>query len=89
MRVRTLTRRVTAPVVALALAGGAAAPVVAEEKPAQMATGPGSSEFTQDEVNNAGRFIGLLLGIMAVLATIGAAALRATGGSLPLPALPR
>ena len=39
-------------------------------------------------MNNAGRFIGLLLGIMAVLATIGAAALRATGGSLPLPALP-
>lgn len=103
MPTRTLIRRVAspfvAPVVALTLVGAATAPVAwAADQPAktaqptktaQPAKGPGSSDYTDDEVKNAGRFLGLLLGITAVLATLGAAVMRFTGGALPLPALPR
>lgn len=96
MPTRTLTRRVITPVVALTLVGAATAPVALAadqpaktEQPATSAKGPGSSDYTDDEVENAGRFLGLLLGITAVLATLGAAVMRFTGGALPLPTLPR
>ncbi|MBA1834537.1 hypothetical protein [Corynebacterium wankanglinii] len=56
-----------------------------------MATGPGSSEFTQDEVDNAKRFAGLLAGIVAIVATMGAAGLYFAGPHLgiQLPGLPK
>lgn len=100
MPTRTLTRRavapIVAPVVAFTLVGAATAPVaLAADQPAKTgqtgrpAKGPGSSDYTDDEVKNAGRFLGLLLGITAVLATLGAAVMRFTGGALPVPVLPR
>lgn len=60
----------------------------------QMATGPGSSKFTQDEVDNATRFLGLLVGIGAVVVTLGAAGIYFAGPHLglkvpQLPGLPR
>lgn len=55
------------------------------------ATGPGSSDFTQAEVDNAKRFAGLLAGILAIVATIGAAGLYFAGPhlGLTLPGLPK
>lgn len=60
----------------------------------QMATGPGSSKFTQDEVDNATRFLGLLVGIGAVVVTLGAAGIYFAGPHIglkvpQLPGLPR
>ena len=56
-----------------------------------MATGPGSSEYTQDEVDNAGRFVALLVGAAAIIATLGAAGLYFAGPhfGINLPGLPR
>lgn len=74
-------------------AAGAATTTTTPATP-QMATGPGSSKFTQDEVDNATRFLGLLVGIGAVVVTLGAAGIYFAGPHLglkvpQLPGLPR
>lgn len=96
MPIRTLSRRAAAPAVAVALTAGLLAPAAsaapaapapaapapaAPEKP-QMATGPGSTEFTQAEVDNALRFLALLFGIGAILVTIGTAVVHFAGPHL-------
>lgn len=50
----------------------------------KQSSGPGSSEYTQDEIDNAKRFAGLLAGILAIVATIGAAGLYFAGPHLGL-----
>ena len=50
----------------------------------KQSSGPGSSEFTQDEIDNAKRFAGLLASILAIVATIGAAGLYFAGPHLGL-----
>ena len=72
-----------APAVSAAPAGGAALTDGAAPADAK-ATGPGSSDFTQAEVDNAKRFAGLLAGILAIVATIGAAGLYFAGPHLGL-----
>ena len=72
-----------APAVSAAPAGGAALTDGAAPADAK-ATGPGSSDFTQAEVDNAKRFAGLLVGILAIVATIGAAGLYFAGPHLGL-----
>lgn len=91
MPIRTLSRRAASPAVAVALTAGLLAPAAsaapaapapaAPEKP-QMATGPGSTEFTQAEVDNALRFLALLFGIGAILTTIGTAVVHFAGPHL-------
>lgn len=93
MPIRTLSRRAAAPAVAVALTAGLLAPAApagaadespkpaAQEKP-QMATGPGSTDFTQSEVDNALRFAALLFGIGAILVTIGTAVVHFAGPHL-------
>ena len=86
-----------APALAASLATATIAPAQAETtaqtetentnstpKDKKMATGPGSSEYTQDEIDNAKRFAGLLAGIIAIVATIGAAGLYFAGPHLGL-----
>ena len=99
---RTLTRRATALALAPALVIAAAAPAHAETDAAettQNATGPGSTEFSQDQVDNALRFLAVILGAGAIVATLGAAGLYFAGPHLgidlgidlgiELPGLPR
>lgn len=95
---RTLTRRATALALAPALVLAAAAPAHAETDAAettQNATGPGSTEFSQDQVDNALRFLAVILGAGAIVATLGAAGLYFAGPHLgidlgiELPGLPR
>lgn len=99
---RTLTRRATAlalaPALAASLATATVAPAQAETKTAnstpaekKMATGPGSSEYTQDEIDKVVRFVALLVGTGAIIATLGAAGLYFAGPHLGinLPGLPR
>lgn len=96
MLTSSISRRVIAPVLAVALVSGAAP--VATATPAKdteaatdqasdqgkQSSGPGSSEYTQDEIDNAMRFAGLLAGILAIVATIGAAGLYFAGPHLGL-----
>ena len=91
MLTSSISRRAIAPALAVALvAGGApvatAADASAPATPAKekRSSGPGSSEFTQDEIDNAKRFAGLLAGIIAIVATIGAAGLYFAGPHLGL-----
>ncbi|MDK8824285.1 hypothetical protein HMPREF3145_08825 [Corynebacterium sp. HMSC05C01] len=93
-----------APALTVSLATATVAPAQAETtaqtetentnstpKDKKMATGPGSSEYTQDEVDNAGRFVALLVGAAAIIATLGAAGLYFAGPhfGINLPGLPR
>lgn len=95
MLTSSISRRAIAPALAVALVAGAAP--VATAAPAtdtaaatdqadqgKQSSGPGSSEFTQDEIDNAKRFAGLLAGILAIVATIGAAGLYFAGPHLGL-----
>lgn len=100
MPARPPFRLALAPALAVTVAAGALVPAAGAATttttPAtpQMATGPGSSKFTQDEVDNATRFLGLLVGIGAVVVTLGAAGIYFAGPHLglkvpQLPGLPR
>lgn len=91
MLTSSISRRAIAPALAVALVAGgapvaAAADASAPATPAKekQSSGPGSSEFTQDEIDNAKRFAGLLAGIIAIVATIGAAGLYFAGPHLGL-----
>lgn len=96
MLTSSISRRAIAPALAVALVAGAApvataAPATDTEAATDQASGqekqssgPGSSEFTQDETDNAKRFAGLLAGILAIVATIGAAGLYFAGPHLGL-----
>lgn len=96
MLTSSISRRAIAPALAVALVAGAApvataAPATDTEAATDKASGqekqssgPGSSEFTQDEIDNAKRFAGLLAGILAIVATIGAAGLYFAGPHLGL-----
>ena len=94
---RTLTRRATALALAPALVIATAAPAHAETATetatdtTQNATGPGSTEFSQDQVDNALRFLAVILGAGAIVATLGAAGLYFAGPhfGIELPGLPR
>lgn len=82
---RTLTRRATALALAPALVIAAAAPAHVETAAAdttQNATGPGSTEFSQDQVDNALRFLAVILGAGAIVTTLGAAGLYFAGPHL-------
>lgn len=99
MLTRSISRHAVASALAVAVVAGGLAPAVSAAPadgaaltdgvaPADAkATGPGSSDFTQAEVDNAKRFAGLLVGILAIVATIGAAGLYFAGPHLGL-ALP-
>ena len=106
MLTSSISRRVIAPALAVALVSGAAPVATAADASAPATTakdteaatdqgkqssGPGSSEYTQDEIDNAKRFAGLLAGIIAIVATIGAAGLYFAGPhlGLNLPGLPK
>ena len=94
MLTSSLSRRAIAPVLAVALVAGGAPVAAAADQATDTATnqagqgkrssGPGSSEYTQDEIDNAKRFAGLLAGILAIVATIGAAGLYFAGPHLGL-----
>ena len=91
MLTSSISRRAIAPALAVALVAGVApvataAPAKDAASPAKekQSSGPGSSEFTQDEIDNAKRFAGLLAGILAIVATIGAAGLYFAGPHLGL-----
>lgn len=107
MLTSSISRRIIAPALAVALVSGAApmataadasAPATDTASPAKdteaatdqasdqgkQSSGPGSSEYTQDEIDNAKRFAGLLAGIIAIVATIGAAGLYFAGPHLGL-----
>ena len=99
MLTSSISRRVIAPALAVALVSGAAPVATAADASAPATTakdteaatdqgkqssGPGSSEYTQDEIDNAKRFAGLLAGIIAIVATIGAAGLYFAGPHLGL-----
>ena len=95
MLTSSISRRVIAPALAVALvAGGAPVAAAAPATPAKdteaatdqgkQSSGSGSSEFTQDEIDNAKRFAGLLAGIIAIVATIGAAGVYFAGPHLGL-----
>ena len=102
MLTSSISRRVVAPALAVALVSGAAPVATAADasapatpaKDTEAATdqadqgkqpsGPGSSEYTQDEIDNAKRFAGLLAGILAIVATIDAAGLYFAGPQLGL-----
>lgn len=57
----------------------------------EMATGPGSTEFTKEETDNALRFLGLLVGVGALLTTVigGIAVFAGPHLGLKLPQPPR
>lgn len=97
MLTSSISRRAIAPALAVALVAGVAP--VATAAPAtdtasgqadqasdqgKQSSGPGSSEFTQDEIDNAMRFAGLLAGILAIVATIGTAGVYFAGPHLGL-----
>lgn len=88
MLTRSISRRAIAPALAVAVAAGGfapaatAAPADTPNTAVQKASGPGSSNFTQAEVDNAKRFAGLLAGILAIVATLGAAGLYFAGPHL-------
>ena len=96
MLTRSISRHAVASALAVAVVAGGLAPAVSAAPadgaaPATgaaladaKATGPGSSDFTQAEVDNAKRFAGLLAGIIAIVATIGAAGLYFAGPHLGL-----
>ena len=96
MLTRSISRHAVASALAVAVVAGGLAPAVSAAPadgaaqtdgaaPADAkATGPGSSDFTQAEVDNAKRFAGLLAGILAIVATIGAAGLYFAGPHLGL-----
>ena len=91
MLTSSISRRAIAPALAVALVAGAApvataatATDTAAPAKEKQSSGPGSSEFTQDEIDNAMRFAGLLTGILAIVATIGAAGLYFAGPHLGL-----
>ena len=96
MLTRSISRHAVASALAVAVVAGGLAPAVSAAPadgaaqtdgaaPADAkATGPGSSDFTQAEVDNAKRFAGLLVGILAIVATIGAAGLYFAGPHLGL-----
>ena len=94
MLTSSISRRAIAPALAVALvAGGAPVATAADQATGTAAdqagqgkqsSGPGSSEYTQDEIDNAKRFAGLLAGIIAIAATIGAAGLYFAGPHLGL-----
>lgn len=96
MLTRSISRHAVASALAVAVVAGGLAPAVSAAPadgaaltdgaaPADAkATGPGSSDFTQAEVDNAKRFAGLLAGIIAIVATIGAAGLYFAGPHLGL-----
>ncbi|MBA1838280.1 hypothetical protein GC584_10330 [Corynebacterium sp. zg912] len=106
MITRSISRHAVAAGAAVAVVAGGLSPVATAapastqaDAPARetaegaRATGPGSSDFTQAEVDNAKRFAGLLAGILAVLVTFGVAGLYFAsphlGIQLPdLPGLP-
>ena len=94
MLTSSISRRAIAPALAVALVSGAAPVATAapatdtaaatdqasdQADQSKKSSGPGSSEFTQDEIDNATRFAGLLAGILAIVATIGAAGLYFAG----------
>lgn len=103
MLTRSISRHAVAYALAVAVVEGGLAPAVSAAPadgaaltdgaaPADAkATGPGSSDFTQAEVDNAKRFAGLLAGILAIVATISAAGLYFAGPhlGLTLPGLPK
>ncbi len=106
MHTRTLAPIVAAALAAGALApAGAAEPAnptsgtAAETKDdtkagqegKEMATGPGSTEFTKEETDNALRFLGLLVGVGALLITVigGIAVFAGPHLGLKLPQPPR
>ena len=99
MLTSSISRRAIAPALAVALVAGAAPVAIAapandtaaatdqtsdQADQGKQSSGPGSSEFTQDEIDNAMRFAGLLAGILAIVATIGAAGLYFAGPHLGL-----
>ena len=94
MLTSSISRRAIAPALAVALvAGGAPVAAAADQatgttadqaSQGKQSSGPGSSEYTQDEIDNAKRFAGLLAGIIAIVATIGAAGLYFAGPHLGL-----
>ena len=106
MLTSSISRRAIAPALAVALVAGAApvataAPATNTEAATdqtsdqadqgKQSSGPGSSAYTQDEIDNAKRFAGLLAGIIAIVSTIGAAGLYFAGPhlGLNLPGLPK
>ena len=101
MLTSSISRRAIAPALAVALVAGGAPMAAAEDQAAgttadqagqgEQSSGPGSSEYTQDEIDNAKRFAGLLAGIIAIVASIGAAGLYFAGPhlGLNLPGLPK
>ncbi|GAA3524286.1 hypothetical protein NUW87_09520 [Corynebacterium pilbarense] len=94
MLTSSISRRAIAPALAVALvAGGAPVAAGADQATGTAAdqagqgtqsSGPGSSEYTQDEIDNAKRFAGLLAGIITIVASIGAAGLYFAGPHLGL-----
>ena len=99
MLTSSISRRAIAPALAVALVAGAAPVATAapatdtaaatdqtsdQADQGKQSSGPGSSEYTQDEIDNAKRFAGLLTGILAIVATIGAAGLYFAGPHLGL-----
>lgn len=99
MLTSSISRRAIAPALAVALVAGAAPVATAapatdtaaatdqtsdQADQGKQSSGPGSSEYTQDEIDNAKRFAGLLAGIIAIVATIGAAGLYFAGPHLGL-----
>lgn len=99
MLTSSISRRAIAPALAVALVAGAAPVATAapatetaaatdqtsdQADQGKQSSGPGSSEYTQDEIDNAKRFAGLLAGIIAIVATIGAAGLCFAGPHLGL-----
>lgn len=94
MLTSSISRRAIVPALAVALVAGAAPVAAAADQTTgtaadqagqgKPASGPGSSEYTQDEIDNAKRFAGLLAGIIAIVASIGAAGLYFAGPHLGL-----
>lgn len=76
-------RRIAASIVALSLAAGGLAPAASAEADKQMGTGA-SSEYTIEEIENAKRFLGLLVGVGALLTTVGVGIVYFAGPHLGL-----
>ena len=76
-------RRFAASILALSLAAGGLAPAASAEADTQMGTGA-SSEYTLEEIANAKRFLGLLVGVGALLLTVGVGIAHFAGPHLGL-----
>lgn len=83
-------RRLAASIVALSLAAGGLAPTASAGADQQMGTGA-SSKYTQAEIDNAKRFLGLLVGVGALLTTVigGIIAFAGPHLGLQLPGVPK